>query len=236
MLNSWSYWKGYLPFFLGLFWQTKHIYKKMNVKMSIQYLVQWFKLTTFWKSVSSYNHQTMARMFHHSCDFTAVRYHFWLIVFKNHFNIILKNWIFSPFNASAHHCGPPVLANDQFEGLSVDETSVHQLNYWHFQDDISKFLPEGFKLEDTTSSTTESSTSLLADILSSIEKKDKSVGGSERGSTGSSTGSRLGGFRPYGGPVNRPFKSKSSEHESSSATTESSKSQSVNPLSGVRVS
>ncbi len=100
------------------------------------------------------------------------------------------------------------------------------------QDDISKFLPEGFKMEDTTSSTTESSTSLLADILLSIEKKEKS--GSSSGSSGSSTGSRLGGFRPHGGSANRPFKSKSHEHEPS-ATTESSKSQSVNPISGVNI-
>ena len=93
-----------------------------------------------------------------------------------------------------------------------------------FQDDISKFLPEGFRMEDTTSSTTESSTSLLADILSTIEKKEK---------TGS-TGSRLGGFRPQGGTANRPFKHKNSDSEHHSVTTESSRSQSVNPLSGVR--
>jgi hypothetical protein len=95
-------------------------------------------------------------------------------------------------------------------------------------------LPEGFKLEDTTSSTTESSTSLLADILLSIEKKEKTGSTGERGSSGSSTGSRLGGFRPHGGTANRPFKSKQTDHNEHSGTTESSKSQSVNPLSGVR--
>jgi hypothetical protein len=79
-------------------------------------------------------------------------------------------------------------------------------------------------MEDTTSSTTESSTSLLADILSTIEKKEKH----------GSTGSRLGGFRPQGGTANRPFKHKESEQHHSGATTESSRSQSVNPLSGVR--
>ena len=39
------------------------------------------------------------------------------------------------------------------------------------QDDVSKFLPAGFKLEESTTSTT-TDTSLIADILSSIEQDD----------------------------------------------------------------
>ena len=116
-----------------------------------------------------------------------------------------------------------------FKSLSLFQKFVGLI----FQDDISKFLPEGFKLEDTTSSTTESSTSLLADILFSIEKKEKAPGGSSTTGSGSSTGSRLGGFRPHSGPALRPFKSKSSDQDNG-ATTEATKSQSVNPLSGVR--
>lgn len=42
------------------------------------------------------------------------------------------------------------------------------------KDDVSKFLPPGFNLGETTSSTTESSTSLLHDVLSTLDKKEKS--------------------------------------------------------------
>ena len=84
------------------------------------------------------------------------------------------------------------------------------------QDDVSKFLPPGFKFEETTSTTTTTDQSLIEDILSSIEQDDLAKLLPKDFKFDSSPSSKFDRPKPP-----RLFKPTSSETTSTSTTEES---------------